>query len=156
MEEQLKSVSWEGYEHSHTQKGSDWFWVLGIVTIAIATAAILLGNALFGILILVAGFVTALSATRDPKEVAFAVTNRGIQVDDRLYPYSTLDVFFIDEENPLGPQLLVRSQKMLMPLIIMPLPEDAIDEIEELIASKLPEEFLEEPFAHKVLEFFGF
>ena len=34
-------------------------------------------------------------------------------------------------------------------------PED-MDDIEDLIASRLPEEHLEEPFFTKVLEFFGF
>ena len=43
-----------------------------------------------------------------------------------------------------------------MPLIIMPIPEDHIDDIESIIESRLPEEHLEEPLAHKILEFFGF
>jgi len=156
MDEQVKSVSWEAYEHHHTEKGSDWFWVLGIVTIAVTVAAILLGNVLFGILIFVAGAVTALQANREPAIVEHSVTSRGVQLDDKMYPYSTLDVFYIDEEDPLGPQLLIRSQKLFMPLLIMPLPEESVDDIEELIASRLPEEFLEEPFANKLMEFFGF
>tara|TARA_B100000745_G_scaffold237418_2_gene160329 strand:+ start:1539 stop:2009 length:471 start_codon:yes stop_codon:yes gene_type:complete len=156
MDEQVKSVSWEAYEHAHTEKGSDWFWALGIITIAVTVAAILLGNVLFGILIFVAGCVTALHANREPQIIEHAVTSRGVQVGEKMYPYSTLDVFYIDEEDPLGPQLLIRSQKLFMPLIIMPLPEEYVDDIEELVASRIPEEFLEEPFANKLLEFFGF
>lgn len=156
MDDQVKSVSWEAYEHHHTQKGSDWFWVLGIVTVAVTVAAILLGNMLFGILLFVAGLVTALHANREPRIIEHAVTSRGVQVGEKMYPYSTLDVFFIDEENPHGPQLLIQSQKLFMPLIILPLPEEYVDDIEELVASRLPEEFIEEPFANKLLEFFGF
>lgn len=156
MDDHVKSVSWEAYEHHHTEKGSDWFWVLGIVTLSVTVAAILLGNVLFGILIFVAGLVTALHANREPKIIEYAVTSRGVRVGDTIYPYSTLEVFFIDEEDPLGPLLLIQSQKMFMPLILMPLPEEYVDEIEELIASRLPEEFIEEPLANKILEFFGF
>jgi hypothetical protein len=31
-----------------------------------------------------------------------------------------------------------------------------MEEIEDLIAQRLPEEHIEEPFAHTLLEFFGF
>lgn len=156
MDDQVKSVNWEAYEHNPSERGSDWYWILGIVTISITVAAILLGNVLFGILALVAGLVTALHANREPRIVEYGVTARGVQIDEKLYPYSTLDVFFIDEEDPAGPQLLIRSQKLLMPLIAIPLPLEYVDEIDEIVASRLPEEYLEEPFANKLLDFLGF
>ncbi|MFT5849759.1 MAG: hypothetical protein ACI9H6_000575 [Patiriisocius sp.] len=156
MSEQARTISWEAYEHHHTEKGSDWYWVLGIITVAITITAILLGNMLFGILIFIAGLVTALHATRDPKVVPFAVTQRGLRIDDKLYPYSTLESFYIDEEDPIGPQLLCKSEKLFMPLLVLPLPEEYVEEIEDILASRLPEEYTEEPLAHKLLEFFGF
>lgn len=152
----IRGVTWEAYEHNHTQKTSDWFWVLGIVTVAVTVVAVLLGNTLFGILLFIAGLVTALHARLEPKVIPFAVTQRGIRIDDKLYPYSTLESFFIDEENVFGPQMLVKSEKLFMPLLILPLPEEYIDEIEDLLASRLPEERLEEPIATKLLEFLGF
>jgi len=154
--ETVRSITWEAYEHHHTDKGGDWFWVLGIVTIAITVTAILLGNTLFGILIFIAGLVTALHARQEPKVVPFSVTQRGLRIDDKIYPYSKLESFFIDEEDPLGPQLLVKSEKLFMPLLLLPLPEEYLDEIEDILASRLPEEHLEEPLATKILEFFGY
>ena len=156
MVDQLRGVTWEALEHHHGEKGSDWFWALGIVVVASAAASILLGNTLLGILILVGGSVMAMLAMREPKIVPYAVTLRGIRVEDKLYPYSTLESFYIDEEDPLGPQLLAKSEKMFMPLIVMPIPEEYIEDIEDILASRLPEEHLEEPFANKLLEFFGF
>lgn len=156
MSEQVKSITWEAYEHHHTNKGSDWFWILGIITIAVTVTAILLGNMLFGILIFIAGLVTALHGAQKPRIIPFAVTQRGLRIEDTLYPYTTLEAFYIDEEDPSGPQLLSRSEKLFMPLIVMPIPEEYIDEIEDILASRLPEETLEEPFATKLLEFFGF
>ena len=64
--------------------------------------------------------------------------------------------YYIDDDDPKGPQLLVKGERLIMPLIVIPLPEEEVDEIEDLIAMKLPEEHLEEPFFAKVLEFFGF
>lgn len=156
MEEQPRGIIWEAYEHHHDEKHSDWFWILGIMTVAFALASIFLGNTLLGILILLGGAVIAILATREPKIVSYAVTQRGLRIDDRLYPYSTLESFYIDEEGPFGPQLLVKSEKLFMPLLILPLPPDTQDEIEDVIASRLPEEHIEEPLAHKLLEFFKF
>ncbi len=156
MAERTQSVSWEAYEHAHGEKGADWFWVLGMVTVAVAVASIVLGNTLFGILVLVGGFVISLAAARPPRIIPYEISTRMIRIDDISYPYSTLRSFYIDEENPTGPQLLVKSQKMFAHLLVLPLPEEYVDEVEELVASRLPEEFLEEPIFVKIAERFGF
>ena len=156
MDERLRSVTWEGYPHHHIERGQDWFWMLGIATVALTIAAILIGDILFGVLIFIAGIVSGLQALREPKLASYAVTLRGIQVDEAIFPYATLESFYINEEDVHGPVLLIKSQKLFMPLIVIPLPEEAINDIEAIIASRLPEEHLEEPFLHKALEVIGF
>ena len=98
----------------------------------------------------------AILATREAKVVAYAVTQRGLRVNDVLYPYTTLESYFIEDDEVTEAQLLIKSSKLFMPLIIMPLPSEHIDDIEDIISERLPEEHLEEPFANKLLEFFGF
>ncbi len=156
MDEPLRGIIWEAYEHHHDSKQSDWFWVLGIITVSITIAALLLHNTLLAVLILISGIVIAILASREPKLISYAATQRGLKIDDKLYPYTTLECFYIDEDGVFGPQLLVKSEKLFMPLLILPLPEEAQDEIENIIAGRLPEQHLEEPFAHKLLEFFKF
>ena len=156
MEEQVRAILFEAYEHAYPPKTSDWFWILGIFTIAIAIASILLSNPLFGILIFVGGLITALLATREPQIISYAITQRGVRIDNTLYPYSTLECFYIEEEGEFGSELFLRSEKMFMPLIIIPLPEDTQEEIEEMIAQRLPEKHIEKPFAHILLDFLKF
>ncbi|MEZ4194956.1 MAG: hypothetical protein R3B53_00960 [Candidatus Paceibacterota bacterium] len=43
-----------------------------------------------------------------------------------------------------------------MPLLVIPLPPDNIDDIEDILKDRLPEEHLEEPLFVKILEIFGF
>ena len=81
---------------------------------------------------------------------------RGLRIGSQLFPYSTLESFYIEEDDPLGPQLLIKSERLLMPLIVIPIPEDSIEDIESLLQERLPEEHLEESLGHKMLEFFGF
>ncbi len=156
MADPIRAVTWEAPEHHHIEKSGDWFWALGIVTVASALAAFFFGNFLFAILIAIAGGTVGLVANRAPAIIPFAITTRGVRVGSTLYPYSTLECFFIDEEDERGPQLLLRSTKFFMPLIVLPIPEEYTDEIETILESRLPAEHLEEPLGTKLLEFFGF
>jgi hypothetical protein len=156
MTEVTRAITWEAPEPEHKEKGSDWFWALGIVAIAGSAAAVLFSNTLFAVVVLLGASTMIVFAHRKPKILEYAVTTRGIRIHTELYPYSTLECFYLDEDCPTGPQLLIQSQKLFMPLLILPIPSEYIDDIDDLLSAKLPEEHLDEPFAHRLLEFFGF
>ncbi len=156
MEPALRSITWEAPEHHHVEKGNDWFFALVIIVIALVIVAILFDNTLFALVIGLSGGVLFISATKRPAVIPYAVTVRGIRIDDRIYPYSTLESYRIDEEDFRGPQLLIKSTKKLMPLMVMPIPADFIDDIDEILKERLIEEDLEEPMLVKILELFGF
>jgi len=156
MEPAARAITWEALEHSHQEKGGDWYFALAIIIISVVIAAALFDNTLFALLLGVAGVTMALAAARKPSIIPYAVTVRGVRIDDRLYPYSTLNSYHIDEEHHLGPQLLVLSKQRLMPLLILPIPEEYIDDIEDILAERLEEEMLEEPLFMMILERLGF
>lgn len=152
----MRAITWEAPEHHHVEKGNDWFLVLGIIFFALVVAAVLFGNLLFAILLALSGLTLAIAAARKPSIVHFAVTVRAVTIDDHIFPYSTLESFYIDEDDPRGPQLLVKTKRNFLPLLVLPLPADHIDDIDDILKEKLPEELLEEPLMMKVLESFGF
>jgi len=156
MEPAARSITWEAPQHYHLEKSGDWFFALLIITIALVVAAIFFGNFLFALLCGVAGATMAIAATQPPRIIPYAVTVRGVRIDEHLYPYTTLRSYHLDEDDFRGPQLLVMSQKHFMPLLILPIPEEFIDDIEEILTGRLAEEFIEEPFFNKLLEFLGF
>ena len=156
MEEALRSIYWEAPEHTHIEKTADWYWMLGIIGVAGSVASIIFGNVLFGVVILLAVMTIFVTSHRTPRVIDFEVSVRGIRIEQNLYPYSTLDAFYIDEEHPAGPQLIVRSKKLFVPLLILPIPEKYIDDIEDVIAPRLPEEHIEEPLSHRLMEYLGF
>ena len=156
MDETLQAISWEAPEHHHVDKSSDWFWVLGILAACGAVAAFFFGNYLFALVILLAAGTMALRSVKPPRGVPFMVGKKGVRAGERLFPYSSLESFHVDEEDERGPQLLLRSKSMYSPLIVMPIPEEHVDEIEELLSTRLQEEELREPLGHKLLEMFGF
>jgi hypothetical protein len=156
MEQTPRAISWEAPEHNHTEKGADWFFAFTIIFIAIVLASILLGNVLFALLMAVAGLTLAISVSRHPRVVPFAVTVRGVRINDELFPFPSLEAYCIDEDDPKGPQLLIRSKRHFMPLLVIPLPEDYVDDVEDILRDRLPEEHLEESLFLKILEILGF
>lgn len=152
-----KPIEWTGHEYSHFEKGSDWYWALGLVAVAGAVTAIIFDDILFAILILIAGFVLAIFASRKPNEVTFALTQRGVRIDDTLYPYKTLKSFGIEELTPQHiPRLIFASKKIFALDIIIPLEHVDANEVHDFLMHFLEEDEHFEPLTHKVMEWLGF
>ena len=156
MEPTPRSITWEAPEHHHVEKGNDWFFALAIIVLSFVIMAILFNNVLFALLLGLAGGALGVSAAKRPSVIPFAVTVRGVRIDERLYPYSTLESFHIDEEDLKGPQLFLKTHQRLSPLLVIPIPAEHVDDIDNLLKEKLEEEELQEPLLMKILELFGF
>ena len=156
MLDETRSVTWEAPEHRHIEKTGDWFWIVGIIAVSASIVSIILDDVLFGVVILLAAATVIVFSHRKPAILPFEVSVRGIRVNTTLYPYDSLHAFSIDEESTDGPQLIVRSKHLFMPLIIIPLPEEYLDEIDTILGQRLLEEHMHEPLSHRLLEFFGF
>jgi len=143
----MKEFSWHTHEYIHREKTQDWFWVLGIVAAAAAVTSVIFGNILFAILIVIGAFVLALFAARKPNVVEVEVNDKGILVEKTLYPYKSLKSFWIDEEHHDGARLILVSEKLIMPYIIVPVAHDEIDMLRTFLETKLKSEpFEESPF----------
>ncbi|MEX0652468.1 MAG: hypothetical protein WD509_02970 [Candidatus Paceibacterota bacterium] len=153
----METIRWQGYEYTHHEKSGDWFWALGIIALSSAITAIIFKNILFALLILIGAFTLALFASKKPHLNHFEITRRGVTINNTLYSFSSLESFWIDEDEHGHHTLLLKSQHLLTPFIIIPLHTDADPEdVRNLLLTKLEEEELEEPVLHRVLEFFGF
>ena len=150
------NIDWEEFEYEFFEKGPDWFWALGIISISIAVTAIILNNILFAILILIGSLTLGIYAVRKPELVHYEVNQRGIVIDDRLYPYGSLDSFWV-EHGVKKPKLLVVSKKILMPHIIIPLsPEVDTDLLRDYLLDHVDEEERREPISSRIMEYLGF
>ncbi len=149
-------IEWDAHEYEHKERSSDWFWAVGIVSVSLTIAAIILGNIILGILILISTFTLSLFANRPPNTLRVVVDEKGITRGRIRYPYATLESFWIDTEHP-HKKIILRSEKMFMPLIIVPLGDEAdIEQLHENISQFLPEEFHSLPFVERILEYLGF
>ncbi len=151
-------ISWRTREYPHEAKNSDWYWSVAVISIAVAVSSVFFSNVIFAILILIAGFALILHASRPPKKIDVLLFEEGIVIDKYFYPFSVLESFSLaDYEWPT--RVLLKSEKLFSPLIVIEINTDEVDELEvkKFLLEKIPEELdLHESIFQKIIEQIGF
>ncbi len=150
-----EEITWEAPEFTPRDRSPDWFWGLGIIAVSLIVTAILFENLLFAIVVLISAVTITLLALRDPEILEFTVNDRGIRAGDTLYPYSSIESFWV-ENSPEEQKILLQSERMLMPYIVVPIEEVDPEEVRNFIIQYIPEEEHVEPLSHRVMEYLGF
>ena len=149
-------LEWEAHEYEHKERSTDWFWAVGIVSVSLAVTSIILGNIIFGLLILIGTAVLSLFALRPPETINVSLDEKGIVKGHVRYPYSSLESFWIDTDHP-HKKIILQSEKLFMPLITVPLgPSTDIDKLHEKLSQVLTEKYHELPLIEKLLDYLGF
>ena len=152
----MKMFSWQTPEYIHTPRTSDWYWTVGIIAGALVLTSMIFGNYLFGLVLAIGTFTLTLFTLRKPNTVSIEINDKGIRVDKVMYPYHSLDTFGIDEEHHHGSRLFLKSKKMVMPLITLPLADQDLEEVRAFLTPHLKEETFEQGLMHTLLERLGF
>jgi hypothetical protein len=148
-------ISWDAPEHIHTEKNNDWYWSVGIITITAAVLAFIFNNIIFGILILVGSFALIIHATKKPRIVHYEINDRGVVVNNILYPFLTLDSFWINPDDQY-PKVIIKSHKTFMPYISIYIEDVNPEEVRDILLNYISETEHNEPLFQKLLERFGF
>ena len=149
-------LRWDALEYEHFDKTPDWYWGLGLITVLSVAGAIFLENLLFAAVILLSAFALALYGARSPKMERFALTSRGLVIGDSLYPYQSLDSFWVHDTPEEQPVLIVKSRKILMPLMVIPITHVSPREIRNHLLNEMKEEEHHTPLADKFMRYFHF
>ncbi len=147
---------WRAPEYRIVEKSTDWYWALGILTAAIAVAAILFGNVLLAVLVLCGAGAIAVVASKRPSEHRFALTEDGIVIDDNLWPYDSVMSFSMVEylDETLPPFLKVTTRSILVPHLSIPLKDVDVDAVYAFMASHTDEEEHRPTVSDYVIELF--
>ncbi|MEY2664365.1 MAG: hypothetical protein RIT04_173 [Candidatus Parcubacteria bacterium] len=148
-------IEWNAPEHFHVEKTSDWYWGVSIIAGTGAALAFIFGNVLFGIFIIVGTLALLLHAAKKPRIVHCEINDRGIAVDQILYPFLALESFWIDAHMRPA-KILLKSQKFFMPYIAVEIDEVDPEEVRAILLNYIAETEHLEPLSQKLLEFAGF
>jgi hypothetical protein len=148
-------IAWQAPEHYHTEKTSDWYWSVGIVTLALAAVAFIFGNVITGIFVLVAVGALVIHVSHPVRIYDIEINDRGVVIDDRLYPFLTLESFWIPHDQ-VPAKLILKSHKLFMPLIVIHVEDVDPEHVREILLKYIAEVEHHEPFLKHLLERFGF
>ncbi len=145
---------WMTEEYTFVERSTDWFWAVGLAAVALAVVAILFGDALFGVVIILGAASIAMLSIRRPETVAIAIGERGIKIREVFYRYSDIPAFWVDE-RPDGNELIIMTKRFFLPQVAIPLHEIDADAVREFLKEKIEEKEMREPRYHKILEMIG-
>lgn len=103
---------WRAHEAGTQEKSRGWYVTIGVLAVGAASASFIVGNILFGFLVLLGAFTLMLAGTRrDDVEHVYRLTDKGLHIDAQLIPWDRIQHFFIKDTEP--PTLLVETKTLL-------------------------------------------
>lgn len=151
---QETKLQWRAYEYNYVKHDNDWYWSLGILTLAFAITAVILNNILFAVFIAIASFSIALHSKKPPEVYDFELGPKGVRINNKIYLYKSLQSFWVKDEA-YDDEIIFRSEKAFMPYIVIPMGGQNPEIIRNYLLDYLPEEEMAEPFSHRLLEYLG-
>lgn len=153
--EQENKLAWEALEFEEKERGSDWFWAIGIIFAAGSIASAIWGNYFFAALLVISGILLTFFAKQPPRTIYYELNELGLKIGDQLYPYENIKSYYVETEG--RPTLFVKSERVFMPIIGIPIHEEFADEITLTMQHfNVGEEKMSEHPSEKIMEFFGF
>jgi hypothetical protein len=158
MDKNKKEIKWTAPEYIFHEKSADWYWWVGTVAVFLIAISVYYGNWLFVAVIIIGGFSMVLYATRPPRIIEYSATIRGIKTDHQTYPYQSIEHFYISEHRNKEKEvlLLIKLRKTMEPLIILPLGDAPIDEIEDFLLNFIDEQEIGRPIGQTFMELIRF
>ena len=133
-------IEWETYEYEPRERSSNWYWFVGLAAVLLVIWAIVMKNFLLAILVLLGAFTLMIYAARKPRVIKIGVSRRGVQIHQDLFPFHSLRSFWVHEDDAER-KIILRSEKLLMPHLHIPLAEDVDHEaLRVFLLDFLPEE----------------
>ena len=149
-------ISWKALEYKRKEKTADWYWAVILIEIAMIVASFIVHNVLFAILIIISTAILMSFSIIAPKTIQININQKGIVVGKEMYPFATLEAFWVENSDEDNQKILLKSKKLIMPLIAIPIEEHHHLDIREFLLQYLPEEEMHEPLSQKIMEKLGF
>jgi len=151
-----KKIEWTALEYEEKERGNNWFWALSIIIVASSVTSFIYSNYFFSIFLILSGILLITFAIKKPDLVFYELNERGLKIRNRLYPYQNIKAFWV-EKNKENSVLFIRSERMFMPIISMPIKQNIAEGIRNFMLSvDVKEEEMEEHISEKIMDSLGF
>lgn len=140
--------SWRIKEYERHERPTAWYVLMGVLGALLVGYGIFSGNFLFALIVVLFAIILFLQSHQEPSEFPFCVTELGVCVNNRFYPYSELGKFYLIYNPPDVKMLFIDTLSPLRPALRIPLNDDDPNAVRHTLRGYLQEdvEKEEEPF----------
>lgn len=140
IDAEIAPVQWSASEYIAHDKTSLWYFGLfGAGGLLVVTLYLITGDLLAGLVVLVASITLSIYAGRKPATKAYKIDEKGVQVEEKFYPYSTFKSFSVVEEGGVD-SVWLKPLKRLSPMVVMYFPPEDENSIVGVLSEFLPHE----------------
>jgi len=132
-------LSWRAPEFITHQKGKTWFLVAGIITLLLVIYAIYTNSATMAIVFIVLAGVYYLTHNQLPKVIDISITEMGVFVDKKFYPYNMINSFWIVYHPPYVHNLYLRLSGKAFTKVVIQLDAQNPVDVRRALAKEIPE-----------------
>lgn len=134
------TISWSASEFMSHNKSAGWYMLLILAVVVAAAVIFLVTRSIMSSLIIVfAGALLGAFAfmTRQPRTLQYSITQSGVQIGQKLYPFGELKAFTIQPEGPINSIVLIPMKRFMPPISMYCDPKDE-DRITDTLSAHLP------------------
>ncbi len=137
------------------ERGHWWYIIAGLLGVALVAYSIFTANFLFAVMIVLIAFIIILNDALPARTLQFALTDRGVVVGGKTYPYRAFTGFYIVYEPPRVSKVILELPGVRQDLSIDLNGMDPL-ELREFLLQVIPEnlERETEPLADILERFF--
>jgi hypothetical protein len=144
-------VRWQAAEYIHHDKPVMWFVIFTAVVVALMAASIFLIDSItFTILIPVMAAALLVYNYRPPRTLDYTLSRQGLHINDVLYPFAEFKGFGVIHDGKEYSVMLIPVKRFKLGVSVY-FPEEAGEQIVDLLASRLPMQELHRDLFDKII-----
>ncbi|MEK7680530.1 MAG: hypothetical protein AAB348_00560 [Patescibacteria group bacterium] len=143
---------WVIKEYDKYDRSRRWYFVAGIFGILMLVYALFARNYLFVLIVILFGIILFMQDMQEPMEVDFAITETGLVLGNRFYPFKEFDSYYIIYNPPDVKSLYFLTKSVMRHRLQIPLfdfdPRPIREYLNHYIVEDVEKE--EEPFTDRI------
>jgi len=128
-------IEWSAYEFEYHKKDQKWFMIFWIISGGIFFSLIIMKNIFGAAMFALFSIIIYIYANKEPEIIKCSISDKGLLINDRLFPFSSLSSFWIFYEKDIK-KLIIISNFKVMPKVEIPLGDANPVKIRELLLKK--------------------
>lgn len=146
-------LSWTASEFEARERGQNWYLVTGGLALVLVLFGIISKSYFFSLFAGLAFLVMIMYERKNPREIQVAVTEEGVRVGKKLWPFKELKSFWIYEKHR---ELSLETGKPLKPFVLLPLGKTDYNNVREVLHKFIREEEHHEELSDQIARSLGF